>query len=129
MKKLLLLIVLLLVVFSLTSCSVVNVEYTGLRVGCVHSENDGEIKLSCMKFNGGVNYTVNVKEDKNLYFDSLFTVKNGTVALQIIGTNGEALYSETITSDSTFRFDLKEYGKNKIKLEFTEFEGEYSFKW
>ena len=129
MKKLLLLVVLLLLVFSLSSCSAVNAEYTGLRIGCVRSEKEGEISLSCMKFNGGVKYNVDVREDRNLYFDASFEVKGGTIALQIIGTDGEALYSETITSDSNYKFDLKEYGKHKIKIEVTEFEGKYSFKW
>ena len=128
MKRLLSLLILLVLAFTLTSCSVQS-SIKGIRIGSVYISTNGRIYHNVYSFNGEATYKIKVKNDRSLSFNGDISIKNGEIIVLIKDSKDNELYNETLTKDESIKVDLDDYGRYKIIVTAKDFEGCYEFTW
>ena len=119
-------------VFLLLSCllltACVGASWSGERFMSVSTINDSDLSLSVDRFDGGVTYTVRVREGQNAMLAEV-ELEEGTLEVVVTDPSGNYCFEAPINYSSTFGITLPQPGLYKIRILADGFKGEYRFNW
>ena len=99
------------------------------RIGSVMSTTSTKISLSCQKCNGETLYQLVVKESVSLAINANISLEDGALLITVMDANKDLIFENTYKEDANFEVPLKEYGKQFIKINHSDFKGKYTFTW
>lgn len=117
---------LLLVCCLLTAC--VGASWSGQRIMSISTINDSDLSLSVDRFDGGVTYTVRVREGQNAMLAEV-ELEEGTLEVIVTDPSGGVCFEAPINYSSTFGITLPRTGLYKIIIAADGFRGAYRFNW
>lgn len=123
MKKLILSLLILLMLFGLSGCSG---EYT---LGSIENNTSTKMSMTYHYFRGDKEKKLTVDEGETLVVSVDIKTESGTLDAYIINEDDEYIYEGHDIPTSSFTVDLTEAGKYRIKVEAAKHKGSYSFTW
>jgi hypothetical protein len=123
MKKIVLSILILLILFGLSGCSG---EYT---LGSIENNTSTKMSMTYHYFRGEKEKKLTVDEGEPLVVSVDIKTESGTLDAYIINEDDEYIYEGHDIPTSSFTVDLAEAGKYRIRVEAAKHKGSYSFTW
>jgi hypothetical protein len=125
MKKLLLLLSILIMIFSLNGCA----KSCSFQIGAVENSSSHKMSGSYYKLNGTKTKEITVKDGETLDISVDIKTKSGSIDVFIYNENKEYSYEGNDVPTSTFTVSLTEPGKYTIEVKAKNHKGGYSFEW